>query len=411
MMRGLRAASAFVVEAEFAHPARPQILDHDVGLVGEPMDYFAAFRAREIQRNAALALVPAEEAETKMAKRIAFEAFDLDNFGAELREDHRAVRTRDVAGEVEHRDAIERRFSVDVRFAFRRCVARWLCKPLQCRAVVALFRSRTANFAGSVVEEHRQAHLNHAAESGVVDFMAHPERARLRVIDELLAGHHRRAWNVGLAQDAQPFVARARADDRLDDVLERLPVLLRDSPWRIFETRVADEIGTIDCDRELAPEGRVAAGGEQVFAVGGLEQTINRDRTERILRPMIERRHFFVTQDSAGMQREGAGQKRDLDRLPCSVRTAREDRGNRRRRRHHAGRITCRRKNQRDGIAAARPLASGDTAAGSDQVVVRVEVGVRAAAAERRHAERNRARIYPANRFGIEVQLPQPAPA
>src|SRR5579862_4279688 len=206
-----------------------------------------------------------------MTKRIAFEAFDLYNFGAELREDHRTVRTRDVAGEVEYRDAIERRFSIEVRFAHRRCVARWLCKPLHCRTVVALFRSRPANFAWSVIEEHRQAHLNHAAESGVVDFMPHRERARLRVIDELLAGHNRRAWNVGLAQDVQPFVARARADDRLDDVLERLPVLLRDSPRRIFEARIADEIGPVDRDRELSPESRVSTCGEKIFAVGGLE--------------------------------------------------------------------------------------------------------------------------------------------
>ena len=107
-----------VVEAELAHPAWPQILDHDVGLVGEPVDDFAAFCAREIQGDAALALVPAEKAETEMAKRIALEAFYFDNFGAELREDHRAVRTRDVAGEVEHGDAIERRFFSDVQHRF-----------------------------------------------------------------------------------------------------------------------------------------------------------------------------------------------------------------------------------------------------------------------------------------------------
>src|ERR1700735_3708256 len=133
------------------------------------------------------------------------------------------------------------------------------------------------------------------------------------MIDELVAGHHRRAWNVGLAQDAQPFVARLGADDRLDDVLEWLPMLLRDSPRRIFETRIADQIGTIDCNRELAPEGRVAACGEEIFAVGGLEQPINRNRAKWILRAVIECRHFFVTQDSASMEREGAGQQRALD--------------------------------------------------------------------------------------------------
>ena len=153
MMRGLRAASAFVVEAELAHPARPQILDHDVGLVREPVNDFAAFRGRKIDGDAALALVPAEKAETEMAKRIALEAFDLDNFGAELREYHRAVRTRDVAGEVEHGDAIERRPFADALSVLRRCVARWLCKPLQRRAIVDGLGSGTRDFAGSVAAE------------------------------------------------------------------------------------------------------------------------------------------------------------------------------------------------------------------------------------------------------------------
>src|SRR5271166_7078617 len=108
-----------------------------------------------------------------MAKRIALEAFDLDDLGAELREYHRAVRTGDIAGEVEHGYAIERRTLSDVRVVCRGCVALWLCKPLQCNTMVADFGSRARDFAGSVVEEHRQAYLNHAAESRVVDFMAH----------------------------------------------------------------------------------------------------------------------------------------------------------------------------------------------------------------------------------------------
>ena len=343
-----------------------------------------------------------------MAKRIALEALDFDHLGAELREDHRTVRARDVTGEVEHGDAVERRFFSDAQICFLRRVARWLSKPLQRRALVAVFRRRPGDFAGSVVEEHRQSHLNHAAESRIVDLLAHIERARLRMIDEFLARHHRRAWNVGLAQDAQPLVARARADDRLDDVLERLPVLAGDSPRRIFETRIADQVGPIDRDGELAPEGRVAACGEQVLAVGGLEQTINRNRAERILRAVIEGRHFFVPQDSAGVERESAGQKRDFDRLPCSVRTAREERRDRRCRRHHARRITRSGKHQRDRIAAARPLTAGDSTARRDEVVVGVEVGVGTAAAERRHAERNRARIYAVNRFGVESKLLQP---
>src|SRR5271157_6267011 len=128
---------AFVIEAELAHPARPQILDHDVGLVRESMDDFAAFPRRKIDGDTALALVPAEEAETEIAKRIALEAFDLDDLGAELREYHRAVRTRDVAGEVEHGDSIQRRPFSRAQVLFRRCVALWLCKPFQRRAIVA----------------------------------------------------------------------------------------------------------------------------------------------------------------------------------------------------------------------------------------------------------------------------------
>ena len=39
---------AFIVEAELAHPAGAQILDHDVGLVDEPVNDFAAAVGRKI---------------------------------------------------------------------------------------------------------------------------------------------------------------------------------------------------------------------------------------------------------------------------------------------------------------------------------------------------------------------------
>src|SRR3984957_19725933 len=134
--RGWR-PEAFVIEAELAHPARAQVFDHDVGFVCESVDDFAALIGRKIQREAAFALVPSEEAEAEVAKRVALEAFDLDNFGAELREDHRAVRTGDVAGKVEYRDPIERRslfsFFSATQIIFRRDSAGWLSKPLQGR--------------------------------------------------------------------------------------------------------------------------------------------------------------------------------------------------------------------------------------------------------------------------------------
>jgi len=206
--------------------------------------------------------------------------------------------------------------------------------------------------------------------------MAHSERAGLRVVDKLVARHHRSAWNVGFAQNAEPLVAWAGADDRLDDVLERLPVFLRDSPWRIFEARVADEVGAIDCDRKLAPERSRCRMRRTDICRRRLRTGDKResDRADPAARDRAS--SFFVTQDSAGVEREGAGEERYFDCLPCAIATAREDRSERCGRRHHAGRITGRRENQRDGIAAARPLAAGDSAARRDQVVVRIEVGV-----------------------------------
>ena len=105
---GIRLRERVVVEPEALHAAGAEIFHQHVGLFGEAIHDVEAFAIVEIDREAALALVPSEEAETETAKRVAFEIFDFDHIGAELREDHRTVRTRDVAGEIEHRDAVER---------------------------------------------------------------------------------------------------------------------------------------------------------------------------------------------------------------------------------------------------------------------------------------------------------------
>ena len=108
------------------------------------------------------------------------------------------------------------------------------------------------------------------------------------------------------------------------------------------------------------------------------------------------------------MWSEKAPARADFDCLPRSVRTARQDCGDGSRRGHHTRRVTRGRKYQRDRIAAAGPLGAGYSAAGRDEVVIGVEVGVGTEAAERRNAQRDRTRVHAANRFVVETQLAQP---
>src|SRR6516225_659376 len=63
-----------VVEPEAAHPSRPQVLDHDVGAAHEAVNYLAPLAGGEVEREPALALVPAEEAEAEVAEGVALEA-------------------------------------------------------------------------------------------------------------------------------------------------------------------------------------------------------------------------------------------------------------------------------------------------------------------------------------------------
>src|SRR5208282_6629667 len=107
---------------------------------------------------------------------------------------------------------------------------------------------------------------------------------------------------VVFAQNPEPFSARLGPYDRLDEVLELLPVSARNSPRCVFEAWVGDEVRSFDGERELAPEGRVAACHEQIAAIAGLEQSIAGNRSERVLRSMIQRGHFFVADDSAGLE-------------------------------------------------------------------------------------------------------------
>ena len=97
------------------------------------------------------------------------------------------------------------------------------------------------------------------------------------------------------------------------------------SPRRIFEARVADQIRALDCNREFAPEGRVAARGEQVLAVSRFEQAINRNRAERILR---RRDTGWSFSRDAGSRRSGARARRPEAKprrpAPLAIRAARD---------------------------------------------------------------------------------------
>ena len=241
-----------------------------------------------------------------MAKGVTFEAFDLDDVGAHLREQHWTVRAGDIAGEIENEDARER--------SARRGRARsggGRLHPSGDDRFGGGRRGRGAgNVAGSGGKIYGDAELHGGAKGWVGEITAHRERTGLRVIDELAPGHHRSGRNVGFAEDAEPFVTRAGADDRLKDVLERLPMLLGDAPWRTLKTRVSDEIGAVEGEGEFIEERGVAAGDEEVIAIGGLEQAIAGDGAERVGRPRLKNRgHFRVAHNAAGLERKSAGEE------------------------------------------------------------------------------------------------------
>jgi hypothetical protein len=68
---------------------------------------------------------------------------------------------------------------------------------------------------------------------------------------------------------------------------------------------------------------------------------------ERILRTVVERSHVVVVPDADGLERKGAGKKRDFDPLAGSAVVAREPGGGHRGSTEHARRITRRRRSRR----------------------------------------------------------------
>ena len=75
--------------------------------LGQAVDDGAAVGLLQVDRDGALAAVPAVEA-AQLAEGVALDRLDLDHVGAEVGEHHRPVRAGDVRREVDDLDAFER---------------------------------------------------------------------------------------------------------------------------------------------------------------------------------------------------------------------------------------------------------------------------------------------------------------
>ena len=126
---GVLAPEPLVAGAEPVGDSRPEVLDDDVGAPGEASKRLLRLRAREVERDAPLAPVDREEigglashvGRAPRARLVTVaRSLDLDHVGAEVGEQHRAVRPREDAREVEHADAVERRHPRIVRRCARR---------------------------------------------------------------------------------------------------------------------------------------------------------------------------------------------------------------------------------------------------------------------------------------------------
>src|SRR3972149_1274100 len=91
------------------HPARAEVLHYDVGPGGEIVQDFAPLIRLQVEGEAALAAVPAQEAEAEGAKGVALQRFHLDDVRSVIGEEHRAERPRDVRRQVQPPDPGQRR--------------------------------------------------------------------------------------------------------------------------------------------------------------------------------------------------------------------------------------------------------------------------------------------------------------
>src|SRR5207249_6180638 len=98
---------------QVVHRPGPEVLDDDVGPVGEPAEDRAALFAFEVDREASFVAIESREVPAfaggvrleKPREVAGRRMLDLDDIGAEVRELHPAVRTRHVVPDLDDTDA------------------------------------------------------------------------------------------------------------------------------------------------------------------------------------------------------------------------------------------------------------------------------------------------------------------
>ena len=119
---GFSSCQLRVVEAESGETARPEVLDEDVTARQQPAQDLGPLRAPEIEPDAALVPIDRQEVgrragpgcrfpdpwRTPAAGRVAFGRLDLDDIGAQVGEEHRAVRAGQDRRAVDDAQAGER---------------------------------------------------------------------------------------------------------------------------------------------------------------------------------------------------------------------------------------------------------------------------------------------------------------
>ena len=101
-------AQALIVDAELCLDVGAEVLDHDVGLLGEALEHFEALRVLQVERHGPLVAVQILEvralarAARLLAAGILQQRVDLDDVGAPVRQLPHAGGPGANAGEIEH---------------------------------------------------------------------------------------------------------------------------------------------------------------------------------------------------------------------------------------------------------------------------------------------------------------------
>ena len=104
----LHALAVFVSDAEPHRDAGRHVVVHDVGALDELERDLVPALLLEIEREAALAALAAEERLPRHAHAVTGDRLDLDHVGAEIADHHRAERTGEVLAEVDQPHTFER---------------------------------------------------------------------------------------------------------------------------------------------------------------------------------------------------------------------------------------------------------------------------------------------------------------